>query len=83
MVSDVEVFDPHNGSWMTGEPMNNPRGYSGAVVIGEKIYIIGGIKDGGEILDTACKHFRTLPIFQPHSLCSITSSFISFFYCNI
>ncbi|XP_028075011.1 kelch-like protein 12 [Camellia sinensis] len=52
MVSTIEIFDPRLGSWMMGEPMNDPRGYSGAVVIGEKIYVIGGVMDGSEILST-------------------------------
>ena len=52
MVPTVEVFDPRIGSWMTGESMNDPRGYSGAVVLGESIYVIGGLKDNEEILDT-------------------------------
>ena len=52
MVSTVEIFDPRLGSWIMGEPMNNSRGYSGAVVIGEKIYVIGGVKESDDILGT-------------------------------
>lgn len=74
MVSTVEIFDPRNGLWSIGEPMNNTRGYSGTVVIGGKIYIIGGIKDSGEILDTVCQHPSTLPILN---------LFIDFHYIKI
>lgn len=54
MVSTVEIYDPRYGSWMNVEPMNTSRGYAGAVVIGEEIYIIGGLKDNNEIIDTVC-----------------------------
>ena len=52
MVPTVEVFDPRIGSWMMGDPMNDSRGYSGAFTIGEKIYVMGGMKDDEEFLDT-------------------------------
>lgn len=52
MVPTVEIFEPRVGSWMTGEPMNNAKGYFGAVVLGGKIYNIGGVKENNEILDT-------------------------------
>ena len=52
MVTTVEVFDPRVCSWMMREPMKHARGYFGAVVIGGKIYAIGGLKDKEEILDT-------------------------------
>lgn len=52
MVSTVEVFDPRVCSWMMREPMKHARGYFGAVVIGGKIYAIGGLKDKEEILDS-------------------------------
>lgn len=52
MVPTVEIFEPRLGSWMMGKPMNNARGSSGAVVLEEKIYAIGGVKDNNEILDT-------------------------------
>ncbi|KAH7855739.1 hypothetical protein Vadar_028277 [Vaccinium darrowii] len=51
MVPTVEIFEPRLGSWMMGKPMNNARGSSGAVVLEEKIYVIGGVKDNNEILD--------------------------------
>ena len=57
MVSTVEVFDPRVGSWMTGESMNDPRGYFGAAVIRDSIYVIGGVKDNKEILDTVITFF--------------------------
>ena len=35
-----------------GKPINNAREYSGAVAIGEKIYIIGRVKESDDILVT-------------------------------
>lgn len=52
MVSSVEILDPRFGSWVMGEQMNSPRGYSGAVVIGGKIFVLGGVNDQEEILNT-------------------------------
>lgn len=50
-VSSVEIFDPRLGSWTIGEPMNRPRGYSAAVVVGDCIYNMGGVKGDGDIGD--------------------------------
>lgn len=55
MVQSVEVFDPRVGSWMMGEQMKDSRGHFGAVVIGGKIYAIGGINNSEEILATVYK----------------------------
>ncbi|KAI4306899.1 hypothetical protein L6164_030139 [Bauhinia variegata] len=52
MVSTVEVFDPRVGCWMAGESMNDSRGYSAAVVIGNSIFVIGGLNEDGKVLDT-------------------------------
>ncbi|KAM0061313.1 putative DCD domain-containing protein NRP [Helianthus debilis subsp. tardiflorus] len=52
MVSAVEIYDPRRGSWVFGEPMKNPRGYSAAPVAKDSIYIIGWLKSGDEINDT-------------------------------
>ncbi|PON70273.1 BTB-kelch protein [Parasponia andersonii] len=51
IVSTVEIFDPRYGSWMMEDSMNNCRGYSAAVVIGDTIFVIGGLNDNNEILD--------------------------------
>lgn len=59
-VSTVEVFDPRKGSWMMGDSMNISRGYSPAVVFGDAIYVIGGLKKDDEILDTVCLLFPSL-----------------------
>lgn len=53
-MSTVEVYDPRSSSWVTGESMKECRGYSGAVVIGDSIYMIGGMTDGEQISDTVC-----------------------------
>lgn len=52
MVPSIEVYDPRLGSWMSGEPMKLSRGYLGAAVVKEAIYVIGGVKNGSEIVDT-------------------------------
>lgn len=36
---------------MIGEPMNHPRGYSAAAVVGECIYNMGGVKGDEDIGD--------------------------------
>lgn len=46
MVSSVEIFDPRVGSWMTGEPMSEQRGYAAAAVLKGSMYIIGGVVSG-------------------------------------
>ncbi|KAL2926638.1 Influenza virus NS1A-binding protein [Bienertia sinuspersici] len=52
MVPTVEVFEPRVGSWMMLEPMKYARGYMGSVTLGNTIYVIGGMQENGEILDT-------------------------------
>lgn len=56
MVSSIEILDPRFGSWTDGAPMNLSRGYAGAVVIGESIYIIGGVEyeTAPIVLDIVC-----------------------------
>lgn len=69
MVSTVEIFDPRRGSWMIGEPMNYSRGYSVAAVVKETIYVIGGVKDGYNIVDVVSNlentHSLSLTLFFP------------------
>lgn len=55
MVSSVEVFDPRAGSWMTGESLTCSRGCFGAVVIADSLYVIRGLNENEEVLDTVCK----------------------------
>lgn len=53
MVSSVEIYDPRTGTWITGEPMKDLRGYSAVAVVKDSIYVIGGYKGEAEdILDT-------------------------------
>ncbi|PKA50683.1 hypothetical protein AXF42_Ash021017 [Apostasia shenzhenica] len=54
MVSTLEVYDPRANAWMPGEQMNNVRGYAAAVVLGNSLYAIGGIKDSENIVETVC-----------------------------
>lgn len=51
MVPSVEIFEPRMGLWTMGEPMNESRGYFGAVVIKDSIYVLGGINAKRELLD--------------------------------
>lgn len=51
-MSTVEVFDPRACSWMMGESMKTARGNFSADVSGEKIFVIGGMKDNEQILDS-------------------------------
>lgn len=52
MVSTVEVFDPRAGLWREAESMNSSRGYFGDVAMGDSIYVIGGLDNDNQILDT-------------------------------
>ncbi|XP_027767883.1 uncharacterized protein LOC107001590 [Solanum pennellii] len=52
MMSSVEIYDPHQGTWMIGEPMNYSRGYVTAAALKESIYVIGGAQSDNEVLDT-------------------------------
>lgn len=52
MVSSVEILDPRLGSWMMGEPLNVPRGYTAAAVLGDAIFVIGGLQTTSDIWDT-------------------------------
>ncbi|KAG8374458.1 hypothetical protein BUALT_Bualt11G0134300 [Buddleja alternifolia] len=51
MVLSVEIYDPRLGTWMTGEPMNQGRGYLAAAVLKESIYAIGGVQTNEEVVD--------------------------------
>ncbi|XP_069146537.1 uncharacterized protein [Solanum lycopersicum] len=52
MMSSIEIYDPHQGTWMIGEPMNYSRGYVTAAALKESIYVIGGAQSDNEVLDT-------------------------------
>ncbi|CAK9326281.1 unnamed protein product, partial [Citrullus colocynthis] len=44
-IPTVEVFDPRRGLWTKTEPMNESRGYSATAMIGDTIYVFGGMKN--------------------------------------
>ncbi|KAJ8570909.1 hypothetical protein K7X08_037881 [Anisodus acutangulus] len=50
-VSSIEIYDPRRGTWMIGEPMNYPTGYSTTAVLKESIYVIGGVQSDNELID--------------------------------
>ena len=54
MVPSVEIFDPRLGSWMSGDPINQPRGYAAAAVVKGSIYVIGGLRAGEDMVDSVC-----------------------------
>lgn len=54
MVPSVEIYDPRMGSWMSGEPINQARGYAAAAVVEGSIYVIGGLRAGEDIVDSVC-----------------------------
>lgn len=75
MVSSVEIFDPRLNSWIMGESMNQSRGYAATAVVKEKIYVVGGLRDGDNILDTVYNH-----IFKPEQLsdaCNLAANLIA------
>ena len=45
----VQVYNISSNTWSTVAPMLNPASYSGATVLGDKIYVIGGQDDGGNL----------------------------------
>ncbi|KAK6943206.1 Development/cell death domain [Dillenia turbinata] len=51
-VSTVEIYEPRMDSWMAGVPMNHPRGYFAAAVIRDSLYVVGGMKDDTNLLET-------------------------------
>ncbi|MDY7021336.1 MAG: kelch repeat-containing protein, partial [Cyanobacteriota bacterium] len=51
-VSNAAVFDPVTSSWSTLPDMPTPRGGATAQVIGDEIYVMGGLGDNGASLDT-------------------------------
>lgn len=51
MVSSVEIFDPRNDSWMEGEPLNHVRGNASAAVLGDSLFVIGGVDGQNDIVD--------------------------------
>ena len=47
-IPDIWLFDPVNDQWTKGPeiPENRRRGSAGVVVVGDLVYIVGGIQDG-------------------------------------
>ncbi|MEO1559134.1 MAG: kelch repeat-containing protein, partial [Cyanobacteria bacterium J06632_19] len=51
-VSNAAVFDPLTSDWTTLEAMPTARGGATAQVLGDKIYVIGGMNSNGASLNT-------------------------------
>ena len=58
MVPSIEVYDPRLRAWIMGEPMIPSKGYSTIAIVNESIYIVGGVKDGENIVDTVSKYIE-------------------------
>lgn len=69
MVASVEVFDPRASSWIMSDPMNVIRGYAAAAVHGDSLYVIGGVKDGQNIVDTVSTFSLFLVFRVPLKVC--------------
>lgn len=86
MVPTVEVFEPRVGSWTMLEPMKYARGYMGTVTLGNTIYVISGMQENEEILDTVSNQaffFALLSFrFANYIISSelITNSFLAFVF---
>ncbi|KAI0498670.1 hypothetical protein KFK09_019560 [Dendrobium nobile] len=52
MVSSVEIYDPRANAWMPGEPMKCNRGYGASALLGNSVFIIGGIENGENMIET-------------------------------
>lgn len=52
MTSSVETYDPRASCWVMAEPMNAARGYAATAVLGDSIFVIGGVQDGEVISST-------------------------------
>lgn len=57
----VEEYDPTADTWTTKSPMPTSRGFHSAVVIGGKIYIIGGSRNAEPIF----ANVRTVEVYDP------------------
>ena len=61
------LYHPRTDQWETVGRMNVPRGASGVAVIGKRIYVAGGLREGGtvasdfEVFDTETRTWTTLP----------------------
>jgi len=51
-VNSAAKFDPKTGKWSTLEKMPTARGKLGAVVLGDLIYVVGGMSPTGHSLNT-------------------------------
>lgn len=68
----VEEYNPLNDTWTTKSPMQTERGYGGAVVFNDSIYVFGGYRaQSGQDLQTLEKYYPltdtwvSLPIEMP------------------
>lgn len=60
-ISTVEIFDPRANSWRIGSPSSIARGYGCAVTADNNLYLIGGVNDAGETLETVSLLVVLLP----------------------
>jgi N-acetylneuraminic acid mutarotase len=77
------VYDPANDSWTVGEAMPTARGFAGAAVINDTIYVVGGVifqYSGGYMESTAVNEqytpigYGTVPPTNPPWLVYVTAA---------
>jgi len=51
VLGSVEVWDGVGPAWRSGSAMPTPRSSAGVAVIGETIYVVGGLTAGGRVTD--------------------------------
>lgn len=69
----VEILDTSTMTWSQGPPLSEPRGYGVAVVIGQRIFFVGGWADGSrstaiDIYDAETDQWSVETLPAGHSL---------------
>ena len=58
-INDIECFSYHKESWELCKPLKAPRSSFAAVVIGKKLYIVGGIRTSVKLRSAKCYDSET------------------------
>jgi hypothetical protein len=74
LASTVEIYDPRANSWRIGSPFSVARGYGCAVTMNDNLYLIGGVNDTGETVETVSLSGVTLKCFIFRGSC-LSSNF--------
>jgi len=54
VLASIEVYDPSKGFWKIYSHLPDPRSGVRAVVLGDRIYILGGFNGTGRLRTVAC-----------------------------